>query len=501
MGKFRFIFFTFVVLLLMVAGAKAHAQSEPDSSEWDIFSYVIFSEDYEKGNKNVDSLFYSRSLPIIFPVSKTVIEPNNANFLKFINEAVPLIKRRNINNATIRIRSAASPEGPLAFNKQLGKGRRDALINVFEQYGVKPSEMQIDVIDEDYELLAFNMRQAHDPDATYVSNIVRENQKAPARLKNLLQRHNGGKTWRRLLQEYFPALRASRFMIIFPDNTKEDVVAPEAVAARVTQPDVSMTTRIDSIAEVEEPLIEDSIFAIEPRREYLSVKTNMLMWGAYVPNYGWCPMPNVAVEYYPRHGHFTFGAMFDCPWWKGNNTSHKYFQARNYTLESRYYFRRGDEELRPAGMGAAFKGMYLSAYAHAAMYAIGWSDNKGFDGPGSIGGHGWEGEGIGAGMGIGYVMPLGKNEHWRLEFSAQFGYFRTQYDPYIYGCPVEQQNDGRYYYVWYRDASEFQKRQYRFNWIGPTRVSIQLSYDLLYRKKHTRGVGFKSWEKGGWYGK
>lgn len=36
------------------------------------------------------------------------------------------------------------------------------------------------------------------------------------------------------------------------------------------------------------------------RKEYLSVKTNLLFYGVYMPGYNrWCPIPNVAVEYYP----------------------------------------------------------------------------------------------------------------------------------------------------------------------------------------------------------
>lgn len=235
-----------------------------------------------------------------------------------------------------------------------------------------------------------------------------------------------------------------------------------------------------------------------PRRELLSVKTNLLFDFAYMPGgyNSFCPIPNVAIEYYPLHGHFTYGAMFDCPWWQGDITNHKYFQIRNYTLETRYYLKSGDINDRPLGSGAAFRGLYFSAYVHAGLYGIGWSDKKGFDYPGAMGGHGWQGEGGGAGLGVGYVLPISKMGHWRLEFLAQVGYFRSKYDPYIYGCPVEQKNDGLYYYLWYRDADEFQERQYRLNWFGPTRIGIQLSYDLLYRKVKKRGASFKAWEGG-----
>jgi len=40
----------------------------------------------------------------------------------------------------------------------------------------------------------------------------------------------------------------------------------------------------------------------------------------------------------------------------------------------------------------------------------------------------------------------------------------------------------------------FKKRQYRWNWIGPTRIGITLSYDLLYRRIQKNGVSLKAYE-------
>ena len=46
--------------------------------------------------------------------------------------------------------------------------------------------------------------------------------------------------------------------------------------------------------------------------EFMSIKTNVLFDFAYMPGYDrFCPIPNVALEYYPKHGHFTYGASFD----------------------------------------------------------------------------------------------------------------------------------------------------------------------------------------------
>ena len=98
-------------------------------------------------------------------------------------------------------------------------------------------------------------------------------------------------------------------------------------------------------------------------------------------------------------------------------------------------------------------------------------------------------------MGLGYVLPLTKKGHWRLEFGAQFGAFLANYDPYQFENPVNSEyRDHLYYYKWTGHAADFRKRQYRFTWLGPTRVGITLTYDLLYRRVKQKGISFKNRE-------
>ena len=225
-----------------------------------------------------------------------------------------------------------------------------------------------------------------------------------------------------------------------------------------------------------------------PRREFLSVKTNLLFDVAYMPGYNrWCPIPNIAVEYYPKSGHFTFGASFDFPWWQDYD-AHKYFQIRNYQLETRYYLRRGDLESNPPGEGAAFRGLYLQGYGNLGLFGICFDADRG-----------WVGEGFGAGLGVGYVTQLSKKGHWRLEFGLQAGFFRCKYDPYQYENPVDPTyRDHLYYYKWSQDPELFKKRQYRYTWLGPTRIGVTLTYDLLYRRISKKGVSFKNKELKRW---
>ena len=234
---------------------------------------------------------------------------------------------------------------------------------------------------------------------------------------------------------------------------------------------------------------DTSVCLREPRREWMSVKTNLLLDLAYVPGYNrWCPIPNIAVEFYPKRGHFTFGASLDFPWWQHYN-AHKFFQIRNYQLEARYYLKRSRAYdaygINETNGGAAFRGFYLQAYAHGGLYSICFNAD-----------HGWEGEGIGGGLGAGYVLPLSKDGHWRMEFAAQFGYFVTKYDPYVFEHPVYKDfKDNLYYYDFKGDPDRFHRRDHRFTWFGPTRVGVTLSYDLLYRRKAKKGISLRSFER------
>lgn len=467
-----------VVTLLCLTQSDAYAQS-----------YIIESEEAGREAFEVDSIFFERALTIVFPVNKTTIDANNAELQHFIRYAVPILHSDTARHARIRMRSAASPEGSYANNKRLGQGRRDALLRIMEEHGVLPTELQADVVDEEYKLLAFMMRQAQDPDAAWVSQQVSRNLGNPPVLKKILQNRDGGKLWSRLLKEYFPQLRATRFVIIFPENPIDTLKE---------EPIIEETKPIDLLHEEKDSLLIEPLDTVvlqakderEVRREIFAIKTNLLEWGAYVPQYGWCPIPNAEVEYYPRSGHWTLGGTFDCPWWIGNTTNHKYFELRNYQIYTRYYLRNSnrsymDQNLTvPAQGEAAYRGLYLQAYGQAFLYQIGFSATKG-----------WIGEGAGGGLGLGYVLPLSRDGHWRLDFGIQLGVFVTKYDPFVYGCPVENVKDGLYYYDYVGDADQFKKRQYSLTWMGPTRVGVSISYDLWYRKNHRKGISLHKTEE------
>lgn len=451
-------------------------------------SFVRFVEDDQIAPISAED-FLDQAGSVVFPVNDYHLPPD-APLLKQLEDYIlPFINRSGYELLRMYIRGAASPEGSYENNKMLGSKRVESLVNFVKSrvaFPVKDERFNLDVEYEDYRSLAIFLSRAHDKDAQYVQGLcdkyLPENR--IAELKAELKAAQGGRLWQRLVKTYFPKLRVVRLILFF---RKAQPIAAKPGAGSL---DLSKEPVIEEKPVIVEPVVEPVVEPSEPqqqilpRRELLSVKTNLLFDVAYVPGYNrWCPIPNIAVEYYPKSGHFTFGASFDFPWWQDYD-AHKYFQIRNYQLETRYYLRRGDLENNPPGEGAAFRGLYLQGYGNLGLFGICFDADRG-----------WVGEGFGAGLGVGYVTQLSKKGHWRLEFGLQAGFFRCKYDPYQYENPVDPTyRDHLYYYKWSQDPELFKKRQYRYTWLGPTRIGVTLTYDLLYRRINKKGVSFKNKE-------
>ena len=416
---------------------------------------------------------------------------------------------------TIQIVGLASIEGTPVKNEQLSVNRAVALQRYIQQQVAVPDslfeivgggEAWVEFLDQLNDAV-----EAGDPanaQLSQVIDIIREEPDAKARERRIKEL-NEGRTWSYLKQHVLTDQRNSGYIRIY-----YDYVHDKGVAAINGVSGLSSTCRGDcrceplplpqtaSYAERDQNApgtdlwlngqkdFDSDVDSLLPRRELLSVKTNLLFYGVWMPNYNrWCPIPNIGIEYYPKRGHFTFGASLDFPWWR-HWSQHKFFQIRNYQLEARYYLRDGGDEANEtneanrANRKGGFRGFYFLGYVHGGLFEIGFNKDTG-----------WKGEGIGAGVGVGYVMPISKNGHWRLDFGLQLGWMTCRYDPYQYENLINlDYHDDLYYYRWTGRASDFKKRQYRFNWLGPTRVGVTLSYDLLYRRQSKKGVSFKAFE-------
>lgn len=497
----------FVVITEVSGRAKCNCSPSNDVGTLSSYSYVYFAESADSVNIT-DEVFHDIAGRVVFPVNEYRLNPSDRLLRELDGQVLPMVNRDSLELVRMMIRGAASPEGPAAHNKVLGERRAQALVDFVSQrltFPVDKSVFSLDVEIEDYRSLCLLMHRHGDPDGKLVQELCDKYLPTgqTAMLKREIQRMRGGQLWRHLLKEYFPDLRTARIVLVFRKvRLPEPAPAPVIIEAPVVE-ETPVAVEAPVVAEelvpepevIETPAVVDTLPVTviqQPdsqtvsRREFLSLKTNLLFYGVYMPGYDrWCPLPNVAVEYYPKKGHFTFGASLDFPWWQ-DYEDHKYFQVRNYQLETRYYLKKSPDVSDARDYRApAFKGFYAQAYANVGLFGICFDANRG-----------WVGEGIGAGIGAGYVMPLSRNGHWRLEFALQLGFFTCKYDPYQYENPIDPTyRDHLYYYKWTLEPELFKTRQYRYNWIGPTRIGVTLTYDLLYRRIAKKGVSFINHEE------
>ncbi|MBR3479993.1 MAG: DUF3575 domain-containing protein [Prevotella sp.] len=538
---------------LLLHTLTVHAVVLSDSTSYNRYAYIYIINDDEPNPTLTDEQFFDHAASITFPVAVSRLPKNDDLLNELRTTVIPQINGDSLQLVSMMMRGAASPEGSVDLNRRLGGERVQALLQFFSdnlRFPLGDDVLSVDNAIEDYRSLCLLMRRADDPDYATVKGLCDSFLDSDlSRLKQKLMAEQGGRLWQRLLNTYFPQLRTARFIIVLRKYTPKPAepltvpavpIEPIAPIAPIkpTEPIEPITPiePIESIEPIAPILPAEPLDSILPRRELLSVKTNLLFYALYMPGYDrWCPIPNVAIEYYPKGGHFTFGASFDMPWWQDYD-AHKYFQLRNYQVEARYYLRSStpksevysrksevyspesevyglasevyspksevyspesevygrtsevyspESEVRSPKSSPAFSGFYASAYVHGGLFGICFDANRG-----------WVGEGYGAGLGVGYVTPISRNGHWRLEFGLQAGFFRCKYDPYQYGNPVTlSTSDDLYYYKWTQGSELFKKRQYRWNWLGPTRIGVTLTYDLLYRRIHKKGASFKNKEK------
>lgn len=509
--RMKNIFALLVLLLCMTQYVVADPLFIPlPDDERGNYSYIWFVNNKDS-IKLTDEQFYDNSAKVVFPINKYGLPKGDKTLEELEKVILPQINEDSMKLVAIVIRGAASPEGPYQFNKMLSERRAKALTDyvtsrlIFKDLK-DPANKRLseEFIVEDYRSLCIALERANDPDYEFVKdlcdNYLAKNDER--HLKSALMKTRKGQLWKRLRRTYFPDLRAARIMLFFrKQESSEMVVALKEITpdeskktgALDIKPSSGETTVVATDTLLAQEVEEEGVFL---RKKMLAVKTNVLLYGAYIPGYDrWAPIPNIAIEYYPLNGHFTFGASFDMPWWQDYD-AHKYFQFRNYQLEARYYPRgavkasKSNNRVYEPNLEAyehnkkAFTGFYLQAYTHLAVFGICFDADRG-----------WVGEGIGAGVGAGYVLPLSSSGRWKLELGLQVGFFRCKYDPYQFENPVNPAyRDGLYYYKWTQSPDLFKKRQYRWNWIGPTRVGITLSYDLLYRRIQKKGISFKSYE-------
>lgn len=250
--------------------------------------------------------------------------------------------------------------------------------------------------------------------------------------------------YRYLIQTHYPRIRNSVFCIVYYAEVTPEEPAEEVVV------EVPQEEPVDTIQEMPEevPSQPEQVEEVVLREPMLNLHTNLL--------YNLGTAVNVGVEYYPHNSRWSVVANYTFPWW-GGDKHHRYLQLLDGELEVRRYF---DKE-------AGHTGHYLMGYGHANLYDLSFDAERA-----------WQGEGWGIGLGYGYVWQPWKNKRWKIEAFLRIGYYHSLYDPYHASDPY----NGKYYYDWEGAIEDFERRNHRLRWIGPTGIGVTLSYDLLTRK-------------------
>ena len=411
-----------------------------------------------------DSLFNHLAIGVQFKVNRTEVDRDQAFFSTFNDTLIHWLRHENFQIVKLYIRGAASPEGSYANNRRLGQGRTDNLFHIIEaqlsQTGKhRRARVQATAVTEDYAYLADLMQEAGDADAEAVRQLLEQCQWDEPRCKRALQQMRGGQVWDRLVVEYFPRLRAARVVLLLrrmrPASPPVPDVTPLQPLDTIALHPVAVQTESLAVNAAAQPQVTWT------RRHLIALRTNLLRDAFYMPQFGFAPGLDAQLEYYPLQGHYTYNAAFT--WTQHRHwADHQFLQIRDLQLEARRYFRDG----------GTFLGPYVGAYAQAAMFGIGLSDTKG-----------WEGEALGAGLDLGWVLPLNRKGNFRLEFNVSAGYLAAKHDPHVWGNPVTGKADGHYYYDYHGSAKNFIERNHLFQWFGPTNIGISFTYDIIYRKK------------------
>ena len=412
---------------------------------------------------------------VIFPVNKIVIPKESPFIREFVEKTLPKMQQRNAQIARMEIVGTASPEGSRQHNKWLSEKRNQALVDTISTLLELPKDIKSEIVIEDYAELMRMLEENNDPYFKTIKPVYDRYKNNEEQLKRSLRYLDKGRVWRYILNKYYPDLRTAKVKLYvhFPAYKSQAEIDAEALKKAQEEEERMKTAQVfeapqDSTAE--EVMTVDSTVVERERVHILSLKTNLLHDAFWMPNYGMAPAVNIHAEYYPLNGHYTYNAAFMFPYYH-RWSHHKFFQIRDYELSVRRYFKPAKDD------NAEYLGWYVGAYGHFAKYGIGLNKEKG-----------WQGEGGGAGLEVGYVINISRNKRWRLEFSAGLGYFYTRFDPYVYGNPVLDEEDGKYYYDYTKSARDFKKRNHQSSFLDPTHLGVTLTYDLLYRRIVKKGV-------------
>ena len=428
-----------------------------------------------------DSELWEKAAVVRFPVGSAYIPYSDPGFRNVVKEVEKLKDGYEVCRLLV-IRGSASPEGGVKNNTRLAHQRAKALVKVLSKYIPLPDSLVEErYINEDYAGLRRLMEEKPTAYSQQVFSILKKYKDQDAQAKQALQRLNGGKTWRLLLRDYFPELRASRLVLFvskkgsIPLGVPADIAGGTKVPAdlqsagkqAVTNEQATMDTTLVSSVDTADcksaapPTGQDSlqVAACSSAHPSLNIKTNLLYdLALFVPQFGYAPTPNLSIEYLPKSGHIT--PVLEVTWspWRNDSRS-KTWIIHNFLLEGRYYI-----------IGDAFTGHYFAAYTNLGTYDLQFNSTKAYLADK------W-GKTYGFGLGWGYVKRFTSESRWKWEVNAALGLLHSDYDKYH--DAESWAEPGNTYFNWHENPADYRRYKNHLNYWGVTRLGFSISYDLF----------------------
>lgn len=387
---------------------------------------------------------------IEFRVGSSVLDPNFGNNASNLNDVIKFLNEiRNDNSielTKVTFCGSASPEGDKARNIKLAQNRCASM----EQYVRQRINLPDNIINrqewsDSWRKLAYYVEHSDMPEKKEVLHELLETQEytynkqgklIDSRKKRLMEL-NYGRTWKYMLDEFFPSVRNASAILVTLRNKKEVAAAPVVETPVVEQPAPVAETPAQP-----EPIVDSKSSA------YFALKTNMLYDALLVPNIG--------VEF-SLGNRWSIAADWMYGWWS-RNKSHRYWRIYGGGISLRKYF----------GAIAAEKplqGHHIGINAQMLTYDFEFG-GTGYMG-GEPGGTLWDRMNYTIGAEYGYSLPIARRLN--IDFSIAAGYMGGRYYEYI---PL----DG--HYVWQATKNR--------HWVGPTKVEVSLVWLLGHGNYNTK---------------
>lgn len=390
-----------------------------------------------------------RSVVIDFRVNSATVERayhDNAVMLERIDSIFTAIKNDSlIEIVSVEFCGSASPEGNSVVNSRLSHGRMKALEDVVRDHIDIPDS----IVTHNDHYIAWH----------HLVEMIEADEKLPSRDRVIEIIHTdypeakdwagkpmdgrlpklqalGSNVWNYLLHNYFVHMRNAWFIVVTHRN-KAVEPQPEPIPEPVPEPEPVVEPEPEPEPTPEpapEPMAEE-----KPRVPLMSIKNNLLEDAALVVNFG--------AEF-----RITKRLSFDV---MGHYSPYDYFtdvrKIRVFAIQPEVRYWWGE---------SLVNGHFIGLHAPIAGFNVQLNDKYRYQDPNHAI---W-----GLGVSYGYAMPLGKKGNWGIEFTIGVGYMDIKYDVY------EGVTNGRYL------------RTETRNYIGPTRLGIDISYRIDIGKKQKK---------------